>query len=60
MNYIELTGNCPVQGKKFTVSAKLFSQSEKHIGRIECEYIYNGNGCPHSSCPIVKQNGYHH
>lgn len=58
--YITLTGKCPVQNKPFSVSVKLFDESSKFIGRVECDFVRHGGDCNQSQCPIVKQNGYHH
>lgn len=60
MNYVSLTGYCPEQKKEFTISAKLFDETVKKIGRVECNYKRYGGNCTQSQCPIVKQNGYRH
>lgn len=58
--FTDLRGNCPMQNKEYTISVKVFDRKTKHVGRVECEYMRHGGDCNQSSCPIVKQNGYHH
>lgn len=58
MQFITLRGKCPMQNISYSVSAKLFDESNKQIGRVDCDYMRTGN-CNYQKCPIVEQNGYH-
>lgn len=58
MSHVSISGYCPVQNKETTITAKLFDESTKYIGRVECEYIKNGGYCNQNQCPIVSENHY--